>query len=1554
MPTNPLGPAVSRYTDDRDKQFAAVIFQAARPPLDSELNLLSLIDLEARAETVRALMPSGWLMNESNPRADFSTDPSYSNLFFFGRNATGEVRNLSWAVVNGWAIPVAGTQTGAPPLAPDDVDTWNKILLNNPTTSTGGNVAEFVFLEVWLARIDVDPAAPTIAPGKPQRGFIYRFGNVEGGFSYLPDDLVDPDANFETTKRVQIQYRIRVVQNVNLAQYPEGFDPSIVFAQGALSGASSVPFTNMRQALGDPGLWRAGTGDPTTFGTADGFSYAIPMCVVFRRNGAGFSDVGNLSGAFNRNGKAISRSGATIFTSGIVLPNNIIETDISFTLTSVSGTVLSTLNSFGEAYFQLDSEIIRVNNVVQTGPTAFTISMDRGQLQTSVRPHSAGVSLVPYTVRPDGLYADQIASTDILDLRHSVAQKFDYDSLLKTNLVELLKGQLRTSWKRFGSTNAAGPVVIYGDRITDSTIFTGGLTRLDGPNGNRRMFSDAVSTERYNVPLSVPTNATALGSTLQVQVAPYTIDVQWTSAPPVHTTGNRLQSGLFPTWWNGDVLTVLLSDFQVGLPATDASQVRFVLPAEDVDAVVIRFEGMTTDPNGAPVSLNPPDLTSPSATAPHFSVLPTGNAILKHGQGLIVGTDSLGNLTITFNSGTTDVALQEFLDAMQGNTSASYAQNVLLHLQFSVVYGAGRGLSHKPDFIHTCQYRGSPSNTSKVMLRSGLTDKGRMIPTYLGESPLVQTGKNRNLAKTSEIMIDPGSKSSYVAPYRNILIPSLLVRNGDRLNWYRVFSGVYTLFYQGAMPQLDQNGVTNVHPFVDSLNLFYTGGATRYSEIQSEYLPRPGLHYIPIIPTTNTVFPSGLNFFMMSKEGPNSNTSDWNLNFVSYPNAAGYYIVTPKVGENYGQNSGSLSVFGLKYSNPLIKAASGGAFKGIKFPPFYAPSRITGVYVRQGTSVIPVSSPFDTNRHFVNAPGSDVNLLKDQFDGPTCLLDVDVQGDLYFVLNADCIDIQKAINLGIVPIGSTFDTIDFLVECTLFGFDRGFLQTNNRILVARAAAGGSLPVVIDSFTATTDNKIGIIAPAPLSVNASNNEVTIYYNHSPYQGDVFGTQSSYSDDPYRLGPLNISDANSISNNPLGPVSTLSLLNKSGYEVLAATSFLTTLGTGRLSGSVPIPLLTSAQAPLNPPDFKGTLVDLNRRYSLNRVGFEDWATPRYPVLNSSLAARPSLKRSALFEVFDNDVHPEFAGCTSQLPLGAYFRDKDFVGKTLYGTRSTSGVGSNALGTLAFVPFQASMIQASPGLSTWEGVEYPVGNSSGTTGVGTESIVRVNGTQNLADQTTFKTTRGGAAYSATGPWTGGLITSRFPKARPNTEVGSILLGTAFLVRSMPESSSTGEIHMGHELQMIIVTQAVPSFLRDTDISHSAAGAGEGYTAVDRFRILGRPLEKRRGTVNLTALPADKPLFVNRIFDDPLNYGSSDQNLTSQKQESLTVSTNGQTVFTISARPLDPTAVQVFLNGAKLTYGVSYMVAGATNQTLTYVVGGTNPSLITTDALEAFYLVY
>jgi hypothetical protein len=1069
---------------------------------------------------------------------------------------------------------------------------------------------------------------------------------------------------------------------------------------------------------------------------------------------------------------------------------------------------------------------------------------------------------------------------------------------------------------------------------------------------------------------------------LQMSVAPYVNQVQWTDATQLPGTRNGSTGGV-DWWWNGDQITIKLSDFQLGLPTADADQMRFVLPSEDPDAVLIRFEGMTTDPNGALAAENfaawpnvspwpPANGTAPTASHPtvglEAGIKPhtlAGIGILKHGQGMSVTTNIAGDLVITLNSNIGGGPLAEFTDAMYGYAAPTQAlaEDTVMHIQFAVTCGAGRGLSHKPKHIHTVNWLGSPSNSSKVMTRPGLPTMNRMIPTYLGESPLVQTGKNRALARTSEVMVDPGSKTVYVAPYCNVLAPNLLVRSGYLLNWYG--AGPAPTF-QGPMPKKSQDGSTTVHAATDPLDLFYSQydsliaqwDSTRYVEVPIEWLPRPGLHHIPIVPVTNGIFPSGLNFLLMSKEGPfgGPNTSDWNRNLVSYVDAPGYYIVTPTSAvippEIYGTAAGAKSIYGQKYYNSKITLADGTQFKGIQFPPFLAPARITGVYLRDPATypVVPVSSPFDNDRKFVGGVGTDTNLLRDDCDAATVLLDVDVNGDLTFVLSADAIDLNKA------PAGTTFDTAHFLVECTLFAFDRGFLQTNGRLLVCKTTGGGSIEIAVNNFTNATDQAVGLIVPAPMTMGSTNNEITIYYSRMPYQGDVFGTQNAYSDDLQRVGPLSVSEAQAIFQHPLGPPATLALKNKAGFEILASTSFVTSLGTGRLSGSTPIPMLSTVSNPDGVPDYAGTLVDLDRRFSLNRVGYEDWSAPKFPVMATSVATRPAVKRDAMSEVYDRDLHPEFAGCVNNLPIGIWFRDKDFVGKTLYQTRSMSNAALIPMGTLSLQPFQSAQAAAVNSMSRWEGVEFVCGNASNVTGNGGESIVRVDGTSVTTDVYNFKTTRGGAAYSVTEPWAGSEIAAKVTKAKPNAEVGSVLAGVAYLVRSQPETVNSSEMHAGHELQMFIVTQATPAYFRETEVVHSAAGVNEGFTAADRFRIWGKPLEKRRGGVDTTVVPVAAPIFVNDVWDDPIFFGSSDPNLTSMKQEVLPIAADGQVFFPdgLSARPLDPTTVQAWLNGVKLTYGIDYTVGGPPlNRDFTYVPTGIPPvTLVTTDLIELWYV--
>lgn len=168
---------------------------------------------------------------------------------------------------------------------------------------------------------------------KPTQGSIYRNGNVLAPASVaLADDIEDPDIGAETTKRVQVQYRIRrtgAAQGINFRLQCDGFSNPNVLAQGS-QGAPvlNYPFvpanlttvllnSDARDGVAgvgigygelDNGLWIAGNGTQASaaaLGTIDGYVYAIPLCFVFRRNnntaGDGFDPQNNTNAGLTYN-----------------------------------------------------------------------------------------------------------------------------------------------------------------------------------------------------------------------------------------------------------------------------------------------------------------------------------------------------------------------------------------------------------------------------------------------------------------------------------------------------------------------------------------------------------------------------------------------------------------------------------------------------------------------------------------------------------------------------------------------------------------------------------------------------------------------------------------------------------------------------------------------------------------------------------------------------------------------------------------------------------------------------------------------------------------------------------------------------------------------------------------------------------------------------------------------------------------------------------------------------------------------------------------------------
>ena len=231
-------------------------------------------------------------------------------------------------------------------------------------------------------------------PNKPSQDTVYRHGNVDSPLSVaFPDEITDQTlqiANVETTLRVQLQYRIRVVENVNFKVQCDGFSSADVLARGTqvnpLPGYEFVPadmksIRNNTSAIAydvnDSGLYIAGDGSETSstaLGTVDGFVYALPLAFVFRRNDA---FVGGTGGGFEPD---LNTNGG--------LP-------------------------YDHALFNNDD----VYNAVPPG----------------------------HSDRPDGYFSDALVATDILDLRRHVSTwGLDLNAELQYQMQSLLDGNFKT------------------------------------------------------------------------------------------------------------------------------------------------------------------------------------------------------------------------------------------------------------------------------------------------------------------------------------------------------------------------------------------------------------------------------------------------------------------------------------------------------------------------------------------------------------------------------------------------------------------------------------------------------------------------------------------------------------------------------------------------------------------------------------------------------------------------------------------------------------------------------------------------------------------------------------------------------------------------------------------------------------------------------------------------------------------------------------------------------------------------------------------------------
>lgn len=506
-----FGNGVSRTLAAAMRQFSTVVWQAGKPPLDAELNLLQQIQSESLAQTLRSQIPSGFFTDPTRALGDYVTAPEWSNFFLLGNPAEDEGSSVVWASINGWVLPVIGTQVN---VLGDPSNLISNVIRLNPPPASDSRF-DFVFLEAWSAVVAPNPSTLN----KPAADKVWAYGNVEYGSTNIDDDLEDPSIGVETTHRVQVQYRIRVFgqgsglgTSVSLDVYPDGLDDPNILGQGTSDDpVAGFPFENMRDELGDASLWRAGDGSSDNLlGTTDGYTYAIPICAIPRRNSSSFVAVSG-SGDPNHNGSLDRQPSADLLsdpreaarvlntptlvsaltagTTGSVQVNNLINSGLDDSEINLTSTFIA-----------VDDEVLDISAVdTSTSPATITIA-ERGVAGTQDTLHAEGAEIRFYNTRPDGLFSDEVdRSRDIYDLRRSVnLGDWDYQRLLLHNLSELITGQLRTTYKKGAASDSQGVSVVevgYLHANRDSGFSLNQTEELDGPDGIRWVFSDAATPQ---------------------------------------------------------------------------------------------------------------------------------------------------------------------------------------------------------------------------------------------------------------------------------------------------------------------------------------------------------------------------------------------------------------------------------------------------------------------------------------------------------------------------------------------------------------------------------------------------------------------------------------------------------------------------------------------------------------------------------------------------------------------------------------------------------------------------------------------------------------------------------------------------------------------------------------------------------------------------------------------------------------------------------------------------------------------------------------------------
>jgi hypothetical protein len=214
--------------------------------------------------------------------------------FNVGANAYETARNLADALSSIDPVDFSGLSVSAETRGSEIV------VITFGAGSTANGVTVSLITDGGATTLNLIPTGGSDGLNMPTPAKVYKYGNVLCDSAlYLDDNIIDPTLLKESARRVQWQYRIRVLDvDFDSTEHPEGFTHPDCFAWGVNTTNTTYAFSR-QTSPNDAGLWVAGDGSSgasINLGSIDGYSYAIPLCMVSRRNTDGFNAAINANG----------------------------------------------------------------------------------------------------------------------------------------------------------------------------------------------------------------------------------------------------------------------------------------------------------------------------------------------------------------------------------------------------------------------------------------------------------------------------------------------------------------------------------------------------------------------------------------------------------------------------------------------------------------------------------------------------------------------------------------------------------------------------------------------------------------------------------------------------------------------------------------------------------------------------------------------------------------------------------------------------------------------------------------------------------------------------------------------------------------------------------------------------------------------------------------------------------------------------------------------------------------------------------------------------------